>query len=172
MSTQLISVTCNHCGGPLQVPDATRFVTCSYCGTRLEVHRSGNAVYTEVLASIDQRTQAMAQDLEHIKRQNEIERLDREWQMRRSSLMVHNKDGSVSEPSAVGSIIGSVITAVIGVFVMAAAPGEVKFVGLLFIVIGVVSGLVQMGKAAQYRDAEESYRRQRDALMRSNQNEQ
>src|SRR5437868_6104613 len=76
--TQLVSVRCNHCGAPLQIDSAARFLTCSYCGAQLEVHRSGGAVYTEVLQEIDQRTERIERDVQEIKRQNAIEALDRE----------------------------------------------------------------------------------------------
>src|SRR4051812_38004772 len=109
-TTALSSVACNHCGAPLEVGPTTRFVTCAHCGSKLEVHRTGSSMYTEVLEAIDQRTQKMAQDLEYIKRQSEIDRLDRDWAMRRDSYMVRNsKSGRVSEPSMAGSLIGAII---------------------------------------------------------------
>src|SRR5438045_7513413 len=97
--TQAVSVRCNHCGAPLQVAGGARFLTCTYCGAQLEVHRSGGAVYTEVLQEIDQRTERIERDVQQIKRQNAIEALDREWEMRRQTLMVRNKDGSTDAPS-------------------------------------------------------------------------
>jgi hypothetical protein len=77
-------VTYNKCGGALDIPAAARFVTCTYCGSRLEVHRSGGAAYTEVLDAIEQRTERIAEDVGHIRFQNELEQLDREWMMRRA----------------------------------------------------------------------------------------
>ncbi len=57
---RLLSLTCNHCGAPLEVPAKTRFLTCNYCSSRLEVHRSGSAVHTEVLEAIEERTKKIA----------------------------------------------------------------------------------------------------------------
>src|SRR5690349_5115522 len=87
------SVVCNHCGAPLEMQADTRFITCTYCGAKLQLHRSPTSIYTEVLESLDQRTQQMAQDLDVIKRQNELERLDREWMMQRESMMITGKNG-------------------------------------------------------------------------------
>ena len=165
MADQLTSVTCNHCGAPLQVPDSTRYVTCSYCGRQLEIHRSGNAVYTEVLAALQQQTSEMAADLDVIRRQNEIERLDREWQMRRESLMISGKNGR-SEPSFVGGAFGVVIGAIGGIAILAAAPAPMNLFGLLFLLIGVGTGMVSIAKASEWQRAEESYRRQRETLLR------
>ncbi len=49
---ELLSLTCGHCGAPLEVPEETRYVTCGYCSSKLEVHRSGGAIYTEVLEAL------------------------------------------------------------------------------------------------------------------------
>ena len=87
---EITSVACNHCGAPLEISPTTNFVTCSYCGYKLQVHRSASSVYTEVLQSIDQRTARIEEDLDQIKRQNEIERLDREWSMRRGEMLVQD----------------------------------------------------------------------------------
>src|SRR3954451_15924160 len=91
--TQVTSVACNHCGAPLDISPTTQFVTCAYCGYKLQVHRSASSVYTEVLESIDQRTQRMEQDIDQIKRQNELERIDREWSMQRDAMLVRDKQG-------------------------------------------------------------------------------
>jgi hypothetical protein len=53
---ELLSLSCNKCGAPLEVPAGTNFLTCSYCKSRLAIHTSGSAFYTEVLEQIDQKT--------------------------------------------------------------------------------------------------------------------
>jgi len=172
MPDQVNSVSCNHCGATLHVPDDTRFVTCSYCGTQLEVHRSDGAIYTQVLQALDQRTQQMAQDLTAIRRQNEVEQLDREWQMKRQTLLVRGKYGDTSVPSAAGALIGSAVAVVVGCLWMAVtgtagAPAPFVLFGLLFIAVAIIGALTSVGKAANYREAEQDYLRQRDALLRS-----
>lgn len=76
---ETLSVRCNHCGAPLSVGAETRFVTCRFCHSSLEVKRSDSAVFTEEVARIADNTDKMADSLEIIELQNEIERLDREW---------------------------------------------------------------------------------------------
>ena len=51
MEAQVVSVNCNHCGAPLEVPQGTHFVTCQHCGARLQIHMNGGVVYTELLES-------------------------------------------------------------------------------------------------------------------------
>jgi len=75
---EMISVRCNHCGAPLQISEGTRFVTCQFCHSSLEVKRTESSVFTEEVAKIAENTGRMAESLEVIELQNEIERLDRE----------------------------------------------------------------------------------------------
>ena len=170
--TQVTSVACNHCGAPLDIAPTTNFVTCAYCGYKLQVHRSANLVYTEVLESIDQRTQRMEQDLSQIKRQNELERLDREWAMTRDSMLVRDKDGSTREPSAFGSDVGGVVAIVAGViwtvFVLSDnhAPAPMALFGVVFILAGFFGMIGGIAKAARYQDAQRRYEQQREFLLR------
>ena len=75
---ETLSVRCNHCGAPLQVSATTRFVTCQFCQSSLEVKRTDTSIFTEEVAKIAQNTGKMAESLEIIALQNEIEKLDRE----------------------------------------------------------------------------------------------
>ena len=166
------SVACNHCGAPLDVGADTRFVTCGHCGAKLEVHRTGSSLYTQVLEAIDQRTARMEQDLDVIRRQNEVERLDREWMMRREQFLTRNKDGSTSPPSAIGGVIGAVVAVIFGVIWIggassAGAPAPFVGFGVLVVIIAVVSAIVGIGKSSQYQDQERAYQQQREQMLRS-----
>jgi hypothetical protein len=113
---ELAPITCQNCGAALDVPPAARFVTCSHCGSRLEIKRTPSAVFTEVLDRIDQRTAAMADDLGALRRDSEIERLDREWAARVAELGSRSKDGSVAPPSAVGGMVAIFVMGGFGIF--------------------------------------------------------
>jgi hypothetical protein len=65
---RLISLPCDHCGGPLEAPLKTRFATCGFCGSRLSVEHSGNTHYTKVVERIDQTTQQIASDVKGLAR--------------------------------------------------------------------------------------------------------
>ena len=75
---ETLSVRCNHCGAPLPVAGSTRFVTCQFCQSSLEVKRTGSSVFTEEVAKIAENTGKMAESLDVMKLQQEIETLDRE----------------------------------------------------------------------------------------------
>lgn len=105
---ETVSVRCNHCGAPLQVAEATRFVTCQFCHSSLEVKRTESALFTEEVAKIAEHTGKMAQSLEVIQLQNEIERLDREHAARDSA--------SASNGSGAAGVIVLVLAILFGGF--------------------------------------------------------
>jgi hypothetical protein len=176
---QVLSLTCNHCGAPLDVPEAMRFVTCEHCGSRLEVHRTGSAAYTQVLEQIDQRTRNIEQDIEALRLQQELEQLDRDWATKRKGLMDRNGEGQTSVPTALGNVIGAMGLGVcglvwlgIGSFMGHAMPGFTgglqpffTWIGLGVVVLAVILGISGMGKASAYRNAEILYQQQRAALL-------
>ena len=165
------TVTCNHCGAPLDIQPATRFVTCAHCGSRLEIHRTGNALYTEVLGAIDQRTKEIAEDVDVIRRQNEVERLDREWQLRREELLVRTKNGGAHKPTVAGGVIGAVIAVAFGIFWMTitsqqGAPAFLPIIGGVVILIGLGTGISTIAKASRYDEEQRRYETERARLMR------
>jgi DNA-directed RNA polymerase subunit RPC12/RpoP len=103
------SLDCNKCGAPLEVPENVNFVRCGHCGARLKVHREKAAHYTEVLDQIQESTRALRNEVQVLRLQNELRDLDEAWRMRREKLMVHDKHGRASKPSAVvGVIMGAI----------------------------------------------------------------
>lgn len=163
---RVIAVSCNQCGAPLQVPAKTRFLTCGFCSSRLEVHRDGDAIYSEVLESIEQKTNQIADDVEAIKLQNELERLDREWMADQAQLMVRGKHGVLHVPTEAGASIAIVLVVIFSsiwiLFAAGIAPCFIPF-GLVFLAVGVLSAMKSMEKAKMWRERKirfESDRRQ------------
>jgi LSD1 subclass zinc finger protein len=177
---ELTRVSCYGCGAALQVPEGARFVTCRYCNASLEIKRNETTIYTETLERIDQRTAEMAEDLDAIRHEHEIERLDREWALRRAGFMTRSKDGTSSEPSMVGGILAMVIGGGFGLFwtvtafsitsrgMAMGAPGGMSIFplfGVVFIVAAIVSGLTMMSKAMRFQQAQRDYQRQREEMQ-------
>jgi hypothetical protein len=171
MGTQATSVACNNCGAALEVGPSTRFVTCTYCSSQLEVHRTGAAAYTEVLHAIHQNTQQIAQDVQAIRQQNELEALDREWAIQREQFMTRNEDGSRSVPNATGSVVGAVVAALFGIIWIgftSSMGGDSLFplFGVLFIGVAIWAAIHGYRKAGAYAEAERNYQRRREEVMR------
>jgi len=173
----VISLTCNHCGAPLEVPEGVNFFNCRFCSSRLAIERSESAVYTRVLEGIEQKTNAISQDLQTIKVQNEIERLDREWQAERELLLVHRKNGRTSEPSLGGAIGGSLMLALVGLiwFIGASAasqggvdrsgPSIFSMLGLGVMGFSVVALLYGLKKVRDFNDQRSHYEARRRQLV-------
>ncbi len=176
---ELTQVSCNGCGAALQVPEGARFITCRYCNASLEIKRTESAIYTETLQRIDQRTAEMVEDLNAIRHEHEVERLDREWAERCVGLMSRNKDGTTSAPSMLGGIMIMIVMGGFGLFwtIMAfsitgagremGAPAGISvfpLFGVLFIIVAVVLGLASIFKALRYQQEQREYQRQREEM--------
>ncbi|HEY3324081.1 MAG TPA: hypothetical protein VGP72_26750 [Planctomycetota bacterium] len=169
MAVELLSLSCNHCGAPLQAPPEARYLTCAHCNARLAVQRSGSAYYTSVLEKIEKNTEEAVEDLGIIRRQNDLERLDREWAMKRETYLVRGKDGSTREPdenpgcnTALNGFVvvfGAIWTCIAG----AAFPPMALF-GLVFIGFAIHGMVSSQRKAGEYREAKARYEATRRRL--------
>ncbi len=164
------SVLCNNCGGPLELKPKIRFATCNFCGSSLKIERSGNALYTEMMEDIDDRTRQIAGDVDIIKRQNEIEQLDREWMAEREHYKIQGKDGVETIPTKSDSLVGGTVIVVFGIFwtIMAGSLGAPIFFplfGLLFIGLGIYKTIDSYQKAEKYEQGKANYQRRRRKLM-------
>ena len=168
---ETLSVRCNHCGAPLQVAEKTRFVTCQFCQSSLEVKRTDSSVFTEEVAKIAENTGKMAESLEVITLQNEIEKLDREMGLQQ-----------VAAPTKKAGLLGGIMGTAFGIFfavvcfLMAAAfsnagagaftivPAGMGCFGLVMAVISLVGGVNHEATRSKYQDQREALERQLAAL--------
>ena len=93
-NSQILSASCNKCGASLEIPPGLRFATCQFCGSRLEVRFAGGVVYADVLDASADGDRQIAHDLQLIKLQNELNRLDQEWNLERERYRIHQHHGS------------------------------------------------------------------------------
>jgi DNA-directed RNA polymerase subunit RPC12/RpoP len=162
---KIMTLRCNECGAPLDVPDAARYITCKHCNSQLSVQRTASTVFTEKLEQISAKTDAMAENLDIIRIQNDIALLDNEWAAEREQYLVSGKNGTKHEPGA-GSVIGGIIAACFGVFwtIMASSMGAPSFFPLFGLVIiglavyGIFSGSEKAAKLKVRRAEYESRR--------------
>jgi uncharacterized Zn finger protein (UPF0148 family) len=166
---RLITLNCNECGAPLEVPGKTRFVTCAYCSSRLEIHQSGNAYYSEVLERLEQKSAHIADEVETLRIQNDLERVDREWTIDREKYQMRGKHGHLYVPTKSGSIIGGVLIVVFGGFwtVGAASMGAPFFFplfGVAFIILGIFQSIRGLTMADEYTRRQQKYQRDRRAI--------
>jgi hypothetical protein len=188
------SLTCSNCGAPLDVPPTAAYVTCRHCGSRLSITRTGSASYTEVLERIGEHTEQMREDLGAIRLQNELEQVDREWQIDREQFRVEGEHGS-SLPTGPGMVVAVVVGVVIilfGIFwtIIAGAlapsvptgaggsfPGSgpapansigswFPLFGVLFVIVAIIAVISYVVKAGGYSNAEAQYKERRKNVLR------
>jgi DNA-directed RNA polymerase subunit RPC12/RpoP len=169
---ELTSVRCNHCGAPLEVGAQTRFVTCQFCNSQLEVKHTGSAAFTEVVQEIAGHTKQMASNLKVIELQNDLERLDREWDGQKMQYYVRGKNGTYSRPSRMIGVIMAVMMISFGLFFATTALKHntspiFPIFGFGFVLIAVVSFFSMFNNANGLEQAESSYEANRQALERA-----
>ena len=164
---KILNVSCNNCGAPLEVPHKTRFLTCTFCESRLEVQRTDSAYYTNVLEVVQQAVHEVKDDMETIKLQNDLERIDREWNMEREKWLTTDKHGGRHAPSA-GVAIAIMIGAIAGgVFIMANAPDQMRLFGIAFMGFGALGGAFMISRARQYESRKQRYLTRRRQVARA-----
>ena len=170
---QVESLTCNKCGAPLDVPATVDFLSCGHCGSRLVVNRTGNAHYTETIEQLSKRAERMEEDIDRLALENDLEKLEREWQQEREQYMVRGKDGSLSEPGnalvsniAIGAFGGLLLLLTIMYF----APWDFAS-GPLWLGVLVFAGFIAWSifdakrKLARYEAAMQEYERRKSEIM-------
>jgi hypothetical protein len=166
---KITKVCCQGCGADLQIDETIRFATCNYCHARLEIVHDSTVTHTRLLENIGRTTERMAGNLRVIELQNDLERLDREWENRRESFMVTSKNGHRSIPTEAGSMIGGGIAVIMGIVVLMVTcniGGPAPLFGLAFIGIAIFNVVNGTSKAAGYRDAESAFNERRNDLIR------
>ncbi len=167
---KVTKVCCQGCGADLQIDETIRFVTCNYCNARLEIVHDATVTHTRQLDKIERTTHQLANNLKVIELQNDLERLDREWTHDRNGFLSRDKNGNLSEPSAIGSIIIGMVVIIFGIFFIGTAmshgaPSFQPMFGLAFIgmaVFGIIRGTTNAGN---YRTRLNDYETQRHTLI-------
>ena len=168
---ETISVRCNHCGAPLDVGTQTRFVTCQFCNSQLEIKRTDSSVFTQEVERIARNTDKMAENLEVIKLQNEIERLDREWTNQQAESAPSGKRGG---PQTTGGAILGLVFAVFFALVCfgiagtagsSGAPGIFSLVPVGMGIFALVAAVMSLMKTSSLDQSRTDYQRKRNDLL-------
>lgn len=175
---KLETLRCNHCGGPIEVPDSANFVTCNHCNSQLAIRRTDSTTFTEELGEIKSNQKQMMEQLAQIERQNRLEQIDREWERERENYMITNKHGRKSEPSEASAVLGAMIAMAFGIFWMIftfslmkdhPSPGGLwsffPLFGLIPIAGGVGMAIYVYSKAKAYREAQRQYQLRRAVAL-------
>jgi LSD1 subclass zinc finger protein len=164
----LDTVACNQCAAPLAVPDGAKFVTCNHCGANLAIRRNESVTYSEIVEQIAEHTSDLALQVSELRFQNELNRLDKEWEQEREQYLIKTKYGRSREPNPTIASIGGIIAIVFAIFwmTMASSIGGGMFgaFGLVFIGIAIWVMLYERQKSQEYQRAQAAYQRRREKL--------
>lgn len=164
-------ILCSQCGASLEIPTGVAFVSCKQCGSALRVKHDATVAYTEVVEKLSRATDELADHVAALRYERELERIDREWERERQSLMMTNKRGQTYAPSVAAGIFAIVIGGGFGLFWTATAagmgaPAIFPMFGVVFIILAVGLGISSISKAGEYQRAERAYRRRRAEVRR------
>jgi DNA-directed RNA polymerase subunit RPC12/RpoP len=162
------SITCNHCGAPLQIPGSANYVTCNHCGSNLAVRRTASVVFTETVDKLSATTEQLASQVARLERSQKLDSLDRYWEAQQKRYMITDSEGRTRLPNETMAIVGGGVAIVFGVFwTMFAYSMSPLFslFGVLFIVIGAVTSSIHVKKARQFTKAASRYQRERAKLL-------
>jgi hypothetical protein len=180
---ELIPLNCNNCGAPLKVDEDTRFVTCKQCDAQLAVRHEDGAAFTDVIeaaarveasaAAIEAHVERLGADNERLFLQGEIERLDREWDSRRESLLVRRKDGHSYEPTRTApAVIALVVLLAFAPAVMISmADGDSELGAIVWVGGAVFAGVIVLAfnnlnrQAARFQQARAEHEDEREQLL-------
>ncbi|QDT55640.1 hypothetical protein Pan44_36860 [Caulifigura coniformis] len=161
---KLVPLNCNACGAPLRVAESARFATCSHCHAQLAIHHEGGAVFTEVLARIAARTESIESEIQALRAELDLERLDKSWEKNRREIL--GSSGETTEPHwivAMGCVAFclGILLFLHGLF----APRGQIAPGLILIGMSVVFVLYGLGRVAYFEEAQRLYTSTRQRIL-------
>src|SRR5262245_164413 len=117
----------------------------------------------------------MQQQLDELRLETELTRLDREWERERESYMITGRYGYRHAPTPGLSIVPGVLVAGFGIILTVMASAMLGWVGrfsllvpafgMLFFLSGIGVSIFSFFKAVRYQQAHEDYQRRRASLL-------
>lgn len=168
------TIACNSCGAPLNVPPTANFATCAHCNSQLAIKRNDTARYTETLDRIEGYTERIAEDVEQIRLQNDLERLDREWRLERRRFLVRTRAGASRLPTrsyVISSVLVSLVALVLTTFWfgVASSAGDAAlffgWFGLVIVAVTLVNAVISIVKGINYSAAKQEYHAKRQEIL-------
>lgn len=171
MGIELRSLACNSCGASLTVTDATRFVTCAHCGSQLAVHRTDNSAFTEIVSEIREQNLQIAEDLRVVRLQNDVEALDRDWEIQREAYISTKENGEKTEPHPASNLAGGVLAVVLAVVwlvgtSMPDGPQWYSLIGPVIGLLGILNAVSGYHRSHEFARLKDRYQKRREQLLK------
>lgn len=167
MNIELQKLSCNSCGAPLEVLQSANFATCNHCSTQLAIRRTSTATFTEQLEGLATRQAELQERLRIAELDNQIARIDLEWQCEREQYLVGGNGGANQEPTETMPLIG-LIFGFVGVVMLLASILAIEWLGpgLILVAFGLIYYCWGTAKVRGFKNAETRYQQKRKYLTR------
>jgi hypothetical protein len=163
---RFVDSRCIHCGAAIRVADDAAHVRCQYCNSELHIVHDGEHSTTEVTRKT---SNGVGQNLDVLRIQGEIERIDREWTLQRGSSAQPAKENA----GPVAALFVGAILIVVGLsfgtlwvsVTLGNAPILFTAFGALVSLLFVVFGITAMVSAKSRGVATKEYQSTRQRLL-------
>ncbi|MFO1094796.1 MAG: hypothetical protein U0992_16050 [Planctomycetaceae bacterium] len=95
---KLLTLTCQHCGAPLEVSTRVSQFQCLFCGSRLYVQWADSVARAEALDDESRRPVQQTKTPEQVRIEEEIDLLDDAWMKIRARFMIPDHEGQLRVP--------------------------------------------------------------------------
>jgi hypothetical protein len=161
---RIISLKCDHCGAPLDIPAEREQFNCDYCGSGLHIAQAGR---TPQEAKGDGTAKPVSEREQKL--ESELRQLDAEWEDYRTKYLPRSDSGEYFVPEPEACRMGAWLTGFLsgGAAIMGAVAGAISIMVIAAIAgIIVVTILLRQAKlGVVYQRSVENYRRSRQAIV-------
>ena len=159
---RVLTLRCDSCAAPLEVPSHAKRVTCTYCNADLVVQQGGGVAFTEAMRKVEAQIEELRQGQARLERQRELEALDQAWEEQREPFLIRSEDGRAQEPNRPGALIEMLFYCLIGLPLIATQAWPITAFLMLF---GFVRGRLSLAQAEKYEGLRQEYRARRRQLL-------
>ena len=163
---KLVSLSCNNCEAPLEIPESKEFIICSQCNTKQIVHKNENSVDSVVVEEMQEEIKDHAKEIEIKKLQNELKQLDLQWHLKKENF--NSKYGTnISRKSVISIKVVHLIFGIIWTLIAIAANAPFIFplVGAAFVLSGLYFIHSENLKLDNYNKNLSNYKIKRNQLL-------
>jgi hypothetical protein len=166
---KITAVRCQGCGAGLSVDETVRFVTCNYCHAQLEVVHEPSVTHTKLLEEVVRSTEQLASQLKRVEWQNELLKLDRDWDRFRERCLVRDQQGNLQVPSVETAKLIAVVATIL-IAILTVVNAQTMGFGSALVISGVLAAVAffvvrgTLAHAREYDKAEAAYLKKRASL--------
>jgi len=179
---KLFTLSCQHCGAPLEVPARISLFKCLCCASQLHVQWVDSIAHAEEFEDSAPAASHLIRTPEQHAIEEEIALLDDAWRLIRTRFMVPGHDGLLSVPVKEKTLISCGIGVLFGCAALATGiaiglndilryPGSLllgrtmMLLGVLMIIVVVIWSRIAFRKSVEFEVHQQAYQTERSRLL-------